>query len=165
MSDDAADPRPGDASADAAAKPLFDRLGGARLRAVVEDFYDRVFVDPMIGFLFAGKDRARLVEKECELAARMLGAPIAYTGRTMREAHARVPILGGHFDRRTQLLRNVLADHGVDPEVVAAWIDHTVAMRAQLTADRGSECDHEAAAARTHVGGDSTAPVALRRRT
>jgi len=105
----------------------------------------------MIGFLFVGKARARRVEKEWELAARMLGADIRYTGKPMREAHARVPILGGHFDRRVQLLRNVLADHAIDAEVQAVWIEHTLALRAQVTADAGSECDHDAALARTEV--------------
>jgi hemoglobin len=95
----------------------------------------------MIGFLFTGKDRARLVDKEYELAARMLGADIRYTGKPMREAHARVPILGGHFDRRVQLLTNTLADHDVDPEVRRVWLEHTLALRPQITHDRGSECE------------------------
>jgi truncated hemoglobin YjbI len=42
-----------------AAEPsLFDQVGAARLRAMVADFYERVFADVMIGFLFVGKDRA-----------------------------------------------------------------------------------------------------------
>lgn len=143
---------------------LFEKIGPERLRAVIVDFYDRVFADVMIGFLFAGKDKARLIEKEYELAARMLGHPMPYTGRTMRDAHAKVPILGGHFDRRRKILEDVLEAHGVDPDVRAAWIDHTNAMRAQITADKGSECDHDAAAARAHVAGDSTAPLPLRKR-
>jgi hemoglobin len=129
-------------------KNLFDRIGGNALRAVIVEFYDRVFDDVMIGFLFQGKDRARLIEKEWELAARMLGADVEYTGRPMREAHAKVPILGGHFDRRLQILRDVLADHGVDEEVAESWIAHSVKLRPQVTADAGSECDHDAAAAR-----------------
>lgn len=143
---------------------LFDRIGGDRLRAVIVDFYDHVFADVMIGFLFAGKDKARLIEKEWELAARMLGADIPYTGRAMKEVHAKHPILGGHFDRRLQILKNVLAAHDIDPEVQATWIDHTQAMRSQITADKGSECDHDAAATRAHAPGDSTAPLPLRRR-
>jgi hemoglobin len=145
---------------------LFEKIGPERLRAVVVEFYDRVFADVMIGFMFTGKDKQRLIDKEFELAARMLGAAhIEYTGKTMREAHARHAILGGQFDRRLQILKNVLADHAVDPDVQAAWIDHTNAMRSQITADRGSECDHDAAEAlRTHVAGDSTAPLPLRKR-
>lgn len=143
---------------------LFDKIGPEKLRAVIVDFYDRVFADVMIGFHFAGKDKQRLIDKECELAARMLGASIPYTGKTMREAHARHAILGGQFDRRRQILENVLEAHGVDPEVRATWIDHTNAMRSQITADKGSDCDHEQAAVRTHVHGDSTAPTPLRKR-
>lgn len=144
---------------------LFDKIGPERLRAVIVDFYDRVFADVMIGFHFAGKDKQRLIDKEYELAARMLGAGhIPYTGMTMREAHAKHAILGGQFDRRLQILKNVLEAHAIDPEVRAVWIDHTNAMRSQITADKGSECDHDAAAARTHVTGDSTAPLPLRKR-
>jgi hemoglobin len=119
---------------------LYARLGDDALRAVVVDFYDRVFDDVMIGFLFAGKDRQRLIELECQFTARFLGADVAYTGRPMREAHARAPILGGHFERRLQILRNTLRDHAVDAEVATAWIDHQLALRAQITPDRGSEC-------------------------
>jgi hemoglobin len=127
---------------------LFDAIGGDALRRVIEDFYDRVFADVMIGFLFVGKDRERLIEKEWELAARMLGAPVRYTGRPIREAHARIPILGGHFDRRTKILEETLADHAVAPAVRDAWLAHTRSLRAHVTADPGSECDHDAAAAR-----------------
>jgi hemoglobin len=142
---------------------LFDRLGGERLRAVIEDFYRRVFDDVMIGFMFAGKDRARLIEKEYELAAKMLGADIRYSGRPMPAAHARVPITGGHFDRRTQILRETLAAHDVPAEIRDAWLGHVEALREQLTADRGSDCDHDAAAARTAIA-PTGGPIRLRRK-
>ena len=61
----------------------------------------------------------------------------------MPEAHARSPILGGHFERRLQLLSETLADHRVDPEVSRVWLDHTRSLRQQVTADRGADCDHE----------------------
>jgi hemoglobin len=142
----------------------FQRLGGDALRAIIVDFYDRVFADVMIGFVFAGKDRARLIDKEWELAARMLGADVRYTGKSMPEAHRRVPITGGHFDRRTQILRETLADHGVAADIRDAWLGHVDAMRAQITADRGSECDHDAAATRTTVEPAPTGPIRLGRR-
>ena len=131
---------------------LFDRIGGDALRAVIEDFYRRIFADAMIGFLFHGKDRQRLIDKEWEFTARLLGAPVAYTGRPIRRAHAASPILGGHFERRLQILRDVLAAHDVDPEGRKVWIDHTVALRDQVTGDRGSECDHDVAAGRLRNG-------------
>jgi hemoglobin len=127
---------------------LFDRIGGDELRRVLTDFYERVFADPMIGFLFAGKNKHRLIQKEWEMTARLLGAEVRYTGRPLREAHAASPILGGHFERRLVLLEETLADHQVDPAVREVWLDHTRALRAQVTADRGSDCDHDADARR-----------------
>lgn len=122
---------------------LFDEVGADRLRAMVTDFYAAVFVDPMIGFLFAGKDRARLIEREWELAARMLGGAVTYTGRTIREAHKHVPILGGHFDRRLELWRQAMVAHGFPAAAVEALMAHNRALRAQVTADPTSDCNHE----------------------
>lgn len=119
---------------------LFEKIGAEKLRAVIEDFYGRVFGDLMIGFLFEGKDRQRLIDKEWELTAQLLGADVTYSGRPMRQAHAGSPIFGGHFERRLQLLRQAMAAHDVDPEVAQAWIAHQQALRPQITVDRGSEC-------------------------
>jgi len=120
---------------------LFDRIGEAKLRAVLADFYDRVFADVMIGFMFAGKDRAHLVEREYELTAKLLGAPnITYRGMPMRTAHAKHTIFGGQFERRLQILKETLAAHAVPPDVQRVWLEHTLALRPQVTHDRGSEC-------------------------
>ncbi len=120
---------------------LFDKIGADTLRAVVTDFYDRIFPDVMIGFMFQGKDKQHLIDREYELVAALLGAPgVKYTGRPMPAAHAQHRIFGGHFERRLQILRETLRDHAVDPDVQAAWIDHTLALRSQVTRDPGSEC-------------------------
>lgn len=126
---------------------LYEQLGGeARLRAILRDFYGRVFADPMIGYLFVGQDPARLVELEFQLTAKLLGAPVAYTGRSMRVAHARHAIRRGHFHRRNAILTGTLADHDVPAPVVEAWMGHARALeRAILTpaarADRA--CDQD----------------------
>lgn len=119
---------------------MFDQIGAARLRAVIVDFYDHVFGDVMIGFLFVGKDRARLIEREYEFVAAFLGGDVAYRGRPIKAAHAQSPITGGHFARRAHLLLGAMQRADVPPEVQAAWIAHNDALRLQVTADRGSEC-------------------------
>jgi truncated hemoglobin YjbI len=131
-----------------AAHTLFDQIGESRLRAVLADFYDRVFGDVMIGFMFEGKDKTRLVDKEYELIAALLGADVKYTGRPMRAAHAAHTIFGGHFERRMQLLRNVFADQVVPPEIAKAWLDHAESLRSQITRDKGSECSDTASTLR-----------------
>jgi hemoglobin len=120
---------------------LFDQIGGDALRAVIEDFYDRVLSDVMIGFLFIGKDRQRLVDKEWEFTAGLLGGSVRYTGRPIREAHAASPIMGGHFDRRLQILKDVMADHDVDAEVRDAWVAHTNSLRSHVTSQPPGVCD------------------------
>ncbi len=122
---------------------LFDRISGDQLRVVVTEFYRRVFADMMIGFLFIGKDRHRLIQLEWEFVANMLGGDVEYTGRPIKTAHAKSPILGGHFERRLQILRDVLELHEVDEAVAQRWVGHTLALRSQVTHDAGSECDHD----------------------
>ncbi len=121
-------------------KDLYATIGAEKLRAVITDFYSRIFGDVMIGFLFEGKDRQHLIDREYEFTAGFLGGDVKYTGRAMRVAHAKSPIFGGHFERRLQILRETLRDNAVDPEVQQAWIDHTLALRPQITSDKGSEC-------------------------
>jgi hemoglobin len=146
---------------------LFDKIGGDALRAAIVEFYRRVFGDVMIGFMFAKSDRQRLIDREWELIAALLGAPgVTYAGRPMRTAHAAHVIFGGHFERRMQILRETLRDCGVDPDVQAAWIDHSLSLRSQVTRDRGSECGESPSAglAIAVPPPDPDAPVKLRRK-
>ena len=128
---------------------LYDRIGEEPLRRVIRDFYERVVADPMIGFLFTGKNVERLIQKEWELVAALLGAPVGYTGRSMAEAHARVPISVGHFDRRLVILEETLEAHQVDAEVRRRWLDHARGLRAQLTSDPEGACAPEGGTSRT----------------
>ena len=113
----------------------------ARLEAVVRDFYARVVDDLMIGFLFQGKDIDRLVELEIQFTARMLGRPGGpYAGRSMRAAHAASPILGGHFMRRQQLLREAMAARDLPDAVREAWLAHNARLASQVITDRDGEC-------------------------
>ncbi len=148
---------------------VFPKIGADKLRAVITEFYSRLFGDLMIGFLFEGKSRQHLIDREYEFTASFLGnKDIKYTGRPMRTAHAQSPIFGGHFERRLQILRETLRDHAVDAEVQQVWIDHTLALRAQITPDKGSECKDTAVGAKVEAAkppADPDAPVKLGRRT
>lgn len=141
-------------------RELFSKIGEAKLREVITDFYSRIFGDVMIGFLFEGKDRQRLIDREYEFTANLLGADVRYTGRPMRTAHAQSPIFGGHFERRLQILRETMRDHGVDPDVQAAWLDHSVALRPQITTDKGSECKDTSVGAKLAIAPPAPNPDA-----
>lgn len=144
---------------------LFAKIGHAKLREVITDFYARIFGDVMIGFLFQGKDRQHLIDREYEFTANLLGADVAYTGRPMRVAHAKSPIFGGHFERRLQILRETLRDHDVDPDVQRVWIEHTLALRPQITSDKGSECKDTSVVASDPPAANPDARIQLGRRT
>jgi hemoglobin len=124
------------------AETLYEQLGGeTKLRAVIDDFVDRVFDDLMIGFFFANADKARIKQFEFQHASALLGGPSVYAGRPLRQAHAAHPIRGGHFARRMQILRQVLAAHAVPAEVEQRWIDHDLALSGQITGDGVGECN------------------------
>ena len=120
---------------------LFEQLGGEPvLRTIIARFVDRMFDDSMIGFFFRKADRQRVKDKEYELAAQHLGAPIEYTGRPLQAAHAAHPIMGGQFARRLELLRQTLEEAGAQPAVIQHWIAYTESLRAQVTRDASGEC-------------------------
>jgi hemoglobin len=128
------------------APSYFDQLGGeTALKAIIDQFIDRVFQDRMIGFFFRDADRGRLKELEYQLAAHFLGAPIEYQGRPLDQVHAKHPIMGGHFARRKQILKETLESHAVPESIKADWLQHTEDLRALITAQAGSECDPVAA--------------------
>lgn len=128
---------------------LFEQLGGEpALRQIIARFVERVTNDVMIGFFFRNVDRARLEEKEYEFAAEHLGADVKYSGRPIRQAHAAHPIMGGQFMRRLQLLKETLAEHDAPAAVVEHWIEHTNALRSQVTRDTDGRCDPVAAVER-----------------
>jgi hemoglobin len=120
----------------------FEQIGGQfQLLAIIDDFVERVCADTMIGFFFSRIDRTRLKRMEYEHAARFLGADIAYTGRALDDAHRRHPILGGHFARRRQILKQTLERHAVPGPILEAWLAHQDALRAQITRDEITQCN------------------------
>lgn len=109
---------------------LYEDMGGEpALRAVLRDLYDRLFDDVMIGFLFAGKDKDKLIEHQLWFTAKFLGGPSRYEGKSIPDAHAKVPILKGHFERRHHLLRQVLDAHAVPAHVRDEWLRVDASLR------------------------------------
>lgn len=95
----------------------------------------------MIGFFFRRAVRERIKEMEYQLAAGFLGAGLEYRGPPLDKVHAKHPIMGGHFARRRQILKETLESHNVPEAIQEAWLQHTDALRPLITAQTGSECD------------------------
>jgi hemoglobin len=120
----------------------FEQLGGeVELRKIIDDFIDRVFQDRMIGFFFRHASKDRIKELEYQLTASFLGGGIEYRGRPLDTAHAKHPIMGGHFARRRQILKETLESHRVPEAIQEAWLKHTDALRPLITAQSDSQCD------------------------
>lgn len=124
---------------------LFEQLGGEpRLRAIIDTFIDSVFDDRMIGFFFRNSDRQRIKEMEYQLVAHFLGARVQYQGRPLDQVHAKHPIMGGHFDRRRQILKETLDLYQVPESIKEAWLKHTDKLRPLITPEQDSACDSDA---------------------
>jgi hemoglobin len=125
---------------------LFEQLGGENLlRKIVDTFIDRVFADRMIGFFFRKANKERIKLMEYQLAAHLLGAGTPYEGQPLDKAHAKHPIMGGHFARRRQILKETLELYNVPEPVKQAWLKHTDDMRPLITDQSGSGCDPDGA--------------------
>jgi hemoglobin len=124
-----------------ASPAAFDQLGGEPgLRRIIGDFIDRVFADRMIGFFFRHADKERIKEMEYQLAAEFLGGAAPYRGRPLDQVHRRHPIMGGHFARRKQILKETLDSHGVPEAIQSVWLQHTENLRSLITAQADSQC-------------------------
>ena len=117
----------------------YERIGGAaELEVLITAFIDRVYADFIIGFLFIGKDRERIIRHEIEHASAHLGGPSEYRGRPMPAVHKPLKINAGHFRRRLAILRTVLLQHQVDHGVIDRWISANQRLESSIT--DGTEC-------------------------
>jgi hemoglobin len=113
----------------------FDDIGGeGPIRAVLQELYDRLFEDPIVGFLFEGKDKARIVEQQVAFTSAFLGGPNRYTGKALPEVHAPLPLLPGHFDRRHLVLKQALEAHHVPEGVRDTWLRIDAGLRSSVLA-------------------------------
>ena len=87
------------AAAQPATKPLYDRLGGVySIATVVDDFIERLLVNEVLNANPAIKEaRARVPKAGLKfhvttLVCEVTGGPCKYTGRTMKESHAKLNI-------------------------------------------------------------------------
>jgi hemoglobin len=105
------------------APSLYDRLGGeAAVNAAVDIFYDKVLSDYRINRFFEKTD---MTQQAAHLKAFMgvaFGGPNNYTGRSLRDGHARLVKLGlndSHFDAVMEHLGATLQELNVPAELIA----------------------------------------------
>ena len=80
---------------------LFDRIGGmAAVNAAVDIFYSKVTADPIVAGFFSQIDMERQAGKLKAFLAYAFGAPMKYSGKSMRKAHRRMNLQEAHFQCR-----------------------------------------------------------------
>ena len=116
-------------------KTMYELIGGeARVRAVLQSLYDKLFADPIVGFLFQPFDKQHIVLTQLPFTCKFLGGPQEYAGRPLPEVHSKLPLLPGHFDRRHKLLEQTLEEQGVPEEVRRVWLRIDQSLRPSILA-------------------------------
>ena len=102
---------------------LFEQLGGeAAVDAAVDVFYRKVLSDYRINRFFDGVDMDTQAAKQKAFLTMAFGGPNNYSGKDMRDAHARFVKMGlddSHFDAVVENLAETLIELGVSKELIA----------------------------------------------
>jgi methyl-accepting chemotaxis protein len=107
------------ARAAAVADSLYQSIGGhAALSATVDELYLRILTDSTLRTYFARVDFTVMKTHMVAFLAQALGGPARYQGRSMRAAHARIPISRALFDRVAQHLEGALESQDVTPQLI-----------------------------------------------
>ncbi len=84
---------------------LYDRLGGVySIATVIDDFIDRIMVDPKLNANSAVDEAHHKVSKAgfkyqvTEMVCWAAGGPQQYSGRSMKDSHDHLDISGGEWD-------------------------------------------------------------------
>lgn len=102
------------APADPALKPVFDEFGGkAGLTSLMDDFMIDLVADPRTRPFFANADQSHIKQELTDQFCAILGGQCAYTGKTMKQAHARMVIDRAQFNALVEDLQQAMDKHGI----------------------------------------------------
>ncbi|MFB6090899.1 MAG: truncated hemoglobin [Halobellus sp.] len=114
---------------------LYERLGEREgIRAVVDDFYDRLLDDDAIGPFFEDADLEKLRRTQTDFLCEAAGGPETYDAAPVREAHLHVPFTPEHVQRAVEHLDDSLDAFDVPDEDAQLVIDAVAEYEADLLA-------------------------------
>jgi hemoglobin len=106
---------------------LYERLGKREgIRAVVDEFYDRLLADEELGPFFEDADMETLRQTQTDFLCEAAGGPETYDAAPVREAHLHLPFTQSHIQRAIEHLNTSLAEFDV-PEADAEKVVQAVA--------------------------------------
>lgn len=78
---------------------LFERIAGmAAVNAAVDIFYPKVLADETLSHFFTNVHMATQTGKQKAFLAYAFGAPMAYSGKKMSDAHAHMKLTKAHLN-------------------------------------------------------------------
>ncbi|WP_276371011.1 group 1 truncated hemoglobin [Chryseolinea sp. H1M3-3] len=102
---------------------LFEQLGGMQaVEAAVDVFYAYVSNDERISYFFRWVDMEKQSNKMKFFLAYALGSPINYSGKSLKDSHARLVKMGltdKHFDAVVENLVLTLRELGIAENLIA----------------------------------------------
>lgn len=95
---------------------IYDRYGGfATIRKIVSAFYDKALDSPQLAHHFENVEMPRLIDHQAKFISYLTGGPASYSDNHLQRVHARLGITKAEFDEMTELLRETLEDHDLEP--------------------------------------------------
>lgn len=98
---------------------LFEKIGGMNaVNAAVDIFYTKVLADSTINHFFTNVNMDTQAAKQKAFLAFAFGAPLAYSGKNMRDAHAHMNLTEEHFNAVATHLVATLQELNVAQELI-----------------------------------------------
>jgi hemoglobin len=114
---------------------LYDRLGERDgIRAVVDEFYDRLLADEELGPFFESADMEKLRRTQTDFLCEAAGGPETYDAEPVREAHLHVPFTPEHIQRAIDHLYDSLDAFDVPEEDAEVVVGAVAAYEEELLA-------------------------------
>ena len=106
---------------------LYDKYGGfSTIHQIVRNFYQDILAEDSLKGYFKNVSMDFLINHQTDFLSQLLGGPIQYRGRTLREAHQQLHITRHDFNLVGRLLQENLEDAGVDADDVATIMEIVV---------------------------------------
>jgi hemoglobin len=112
---------------------LFDKYGGfSTVGSIVHSFYEKVMDTDSLLHYFEGIDMERLIRHQTDFLCLLLGGPVNYSGRDLRQAHRRLNITEEDFDLVAELLEETLEESNVEYEDIEAIMSIIVSTKPDI---------------------------------
>ena len=107
-------PSPASAYPVAPAPGLYDALGGQNgLRALMNDFVNRLKADARLAEAFKDANGANLAKQLTDQICQLSGGPCVYNGPDMKEAHSNMDVTRADFNALVEVLQRAMDAQGI----------------------------------------------------